>query len=422
MNKKEVLELKRRFKKDECTFTRMCGCYVDADHNKIVNIGETFLNLEEEESNKYLEIAKKVLSGTLGNNLLELEFPLAEEAAGGRQQFLMGLRDSKLKNEELMDAFYDLVIDSYDFVGNYLILIFHDAYDVMTRTSDNNNLDESEEVYEYLLCAICPVALIKPGLGYREDENRIGSRIRDWVVGMPDTGFLFPAFNDRSTDIHSTLFYTKDTKNPHSEFMEAGLGCGTKRTATEKKMTFQAIVEQAVGGDEEENANEFNQLQEGLSEIVEAHDAMDDNEEKEPLVLTTSDVSSILSNSNIDEDQAKFIEKSYEEEFREQPPVADDLLDAKALEAGASRKEKQDLMTQVQVLTEQLEDYKAITKDVDSSEEVSGDDVKTYDVILRVKPEKVNQIKSETINGQKCLVIPMEENEHAAVNGVNTTV
>ncbi|MDD6216501.1 MAG: DUF4317 domain-containing protein [Roseburia sp.] len=422
MNKKEVLELKRRFKKDECTFTRMCGCYVDADHNKIVNIGETFLNLEEEESNKYLEIAKKVLSGTLGNNLLELEFPLAEEAAGGRQQFLMGLRDSKLKNEELMDAFYDLVIDSYDFVGNYLILIFHDAYDVMTRTSDNNNLDESEEVYEYLLCAICPVALSKPGLGYREDENRIGSRIRDWVVGMPDTGFLFPAFNDRSTDIHSTLFYTKDTKNPHSEFMEAGLGCGTKRTATEKKMTFQAIVEQAVGGDEEENANVFYQLQEGLSEIVEAHNAMDDNEEKEPLILTTSDVSSILSNSNIDEDQAKFIEKSYEEEFREQPPVADDLLDAKALEAGASRKEKQDLMTQVQVLTEQLEDYKAITKDVDSSEEVSGDDVKTYDVILRVKPEKVNQIKSETINGQRCLVIPMEENEHAAVNGVNTTV
>lgn len=422
MNKKEVLELKRRFKKDECTFTRMCGCYVDADHNKIVNIGETFLNLEEEESNKYLEIAKKVLSGTLGNNLLELEFPLAEEAAGGRQQFLMGLRDSKLKNEELMDAFYDLVIDSYDFVGNYLILIFHDAYDVMTRTSDNNNLDESEEVYEYLLCAICPVALSKPGLGYREDENRIGSRIRDWVVGMPDTGFLFPAFNDRSTDIHSTLFYTKDTKNPHSEFMEAGLGCGTKRTATEKRMTFQAIVEQAVGGDEEENANVFYQLQEGLSEIVEAHDAMDDNEEKEPLILTTSDVSSILSNSNIDEEQAKFIEKSYEEEFCEQPPVADDLLDAKALEAGASRKEKQELMTQVQVLTEQLEDYKAITKDVDSSEEVSGDDVKTYDVILRVKPEKVNQIKSETINGQKCLVIPMEENEHAAVNGVNTTV
>ena len=140
-----------------------------------------------------------MLSGTIGNNLLELEFPLAEEAAGGRQQFLMGLRESRLKNDDLMDTFYDMIIDSYDYVGNYLILIFHDAYDVMTKTSDNDKLDESEEVYEYLLCAICPVNLTKPGLGYREDENRIGPRIRDWVVGAPDTGFVFPAFTDRST-------------------------------------------------------------------------------------------------------------------------------------------------------------------------------------------------------------------------------
>ena len=159
MNKKDILEIKRRFKKEACTFTRMCGCYVDADRNKITKIGETFLNLEDEEFYKYLEIAKKVLSGTIGNNLLELEFPLAEEAAGGRQQFLMGLRESRLKNDDLMDTFYDMIIDSYDYVGNYLILIFHDAYDVMTKTSDNDKLDESEEVYEYLLCAICPVNL-----------------------------------------------------------------------------------------------------------------------------------------------------------------------------------------------------------------------------------------------------------------------
>ena len=231
MNKKDILELKRRFKKDACTFTRLCGCYVDADRNKVTTFGETFLNLEDEEFYKYLEIAKKVMSGTIGNNILELEFPTAEEAPGGRQQFLMGLRESALKSDDLMDTFYDLVIENYSYVGNYLILVFHDAYDVMTKTSDNNKLDESEEVYEYLLCAICPVTLTKPGLGYREDENRI----RDWVVGVPDTGFVFPAFTDRSSDIHSVMFYTRDTKTPHAEFMESGLGCGTKLTATEKK-------------------------------------------------------------------------------------------------------------------------------------------------------------------------------------------
>ena len=212
MNKKDILEIKRRLSKNGCTFTRVCGCYVDADHNKVTKISETFLNLDDEEFYKYLDIAKKVLSGTIGNNLLELEFPLAEEAAGGRQQFLMGLRESKLKNDDLMDAFYDQVIENYDYVGNYLILVFHDVYDVITKTTDNDNLDESEEVYEYLLCAICPVNLTKPGLGYLADDNRIGPRVRDWVVGVPDTGFVFPAFTDRSSDIHSTLFYTRDTR------------------------------------------------------------------------------------------------------------------------------------------------------------------------------------------------------------------
>ena len=127
MNKKDIMELKRRFKKDACTFTRLCGCYVDGERNKITTFGETFLNLEEEEFYKYLEIAKKVLSGTVGNNILNLEFPLEEEGSGGKQQFLMGLRASALKNEELMDAFFDLVIDNYSYAGNYLILVFHDA-------------------------------------------------------------------------------------------------------------------------------------------------------------------------------------------------------------------------------------------------------------------------------------------------------
>ena len=119
-----------------------------------------------------LTLQKRHCPGRLGNNLLELEFPLTEEETGGRQQFLMGLRESKLKNDDLLDTFYDMIIDSYDYVGNYLILIFHDAYDVMTKTSDNDKLDESEEVYEYLLCAICPVTLTNPKLGYCERRKQ----------------------------------------------------------------------------------------------------------------------------------------------------------------------------------------------------------------------------------------------------------
>ena len=141
MNKKEVLELKRRLKKDQATFSRLVGCYVDCNHEKVCKFGGKFLTLEEDEYYKYLEISNKVLSGTLGNNLLNMQFPLEEEEVGGRQQILMALRDSELNDETLLDTYYDLVIDTYDEAGNYLILLYLDSYDVMTRTKDNINVD-----------------------------------------------------------------------------------------------------------------------------------------------------------------------------------------------------------------------------------------------------------------------------------------
>ena len=414
MNKKEVMEIKRRLKKEGCTFTRMCGCYVDAEKNKVVNFGQTFLNLEDEEFYKYLEIAKKVLSGNIGNNLLTLDIPLEEEAAGGRQQFLMGLRESKLKSEELIDRFYDLVIDSYDYAGNYLILIFHDAYDVMTRTTDNNKLDESEEVYEYLLCAICPVSLSKPGLGYRADENRIGPRIRDWVVGAPHTGFVFPAFNDRTTDIHSLLFYTRDTKEPHSEFMENGLGCGSKRTATEQKNLFSHIVKHALGDDDENSNDVLLDLQQKMSDYMEEQDVLFD--EETGVILEGEELGKLMSDTGISDDAASSIKEAYTENFSNQMPEVAHLIDQKTLEANARVREEEALRAEVEELKQQVALHHA-----DNADD-ADDTIKTYDVILRVKPEKVAQIKSQMIDGQKCLVIPMDENEHAAVNGVNTTV
>ena len=414
MNKKEVMEIKRRLKKEGCTFTRMCGCYVDAEKNKVVNFGQTFLNLEDEEFYKYLEIAKKVLSGNIGNNLLTLDIPLEEEAAGGRQQFLLGLRESKLKSEELIDRFYDLVIDSYDYAGNYLILIFHDAYDVMTRTTDNNKLDESEEVYEYLLCAICPVSLSKPGLGYRADENRIGPRIRDWVVGAPDTGFVFPAFNDRTTDIHSLLFYTRDTKEPHSEFMENGLGCGSKRTATEQKNLFSHIVKHALGDDDENSNDVLLDLQQKMSDYMEEQDVLFD--EETGVILEGEELEKLMSDTGISDDAASSIKEAYTEKFSNQMPEVAHLIDQKTLEANARVREEEALRAEVEELKQQVAMHHA-----DNADD-TDDTIKTYDVILRVKPEKVPQIKSQMIDGQKCLVIPMDENEHAAVNGVNTTV
>lgn len=428
MNKKEVLELKRRFKKEAATFTRVCGCYVDGNHNKVCKFGNTFLNLEEDEFYKYLEIANKALSGTIGNNLLELKFPIEEEEVGGRQHILMALRASKLEDENLLDTFYDLVIDTYDHAGNYLIVLFHDAYDVMGRTSDNNNLDESEEVYEYLICAICPVDLSKPGLGFLEEEHRIGPRVRDWVVGAVDTAFLFPAFNDRSTDIHSTLFYTKNTKEPHSEFMANGLGCGIERTATEQKMAFHSIVRNVLGAEDEHTDDVLLDLQQNLSDMIDEYAETHDDDE-DVFLLDKEVVTKLLADSEISEEKAAKIEKSVDEAFGEKPPAAENVIDSKALVQNELRVEKMALEDQVGTLTVQLNEKDEALAErtsqlIEKQEEIDNyiAETKTYDVVLRVKPEKASQIKSQVINGQKCLVIPMNEDEHATINGVNTTV
>ena len=415
MTKKDILELKKRLSKTDCTITKMCGCYVDANRNKVVKLSETFLNLEDDEFYKYLDIARKCLSGTVGNNLLQLEYALSEEEPGGKQQFLMGLRASELKNEELLDVFYDQIIEHYEFPGNYLILIFRDAYDVVTKTTDNLKLDESEEVYEYLLCAICPVCLSKPGLGYRENENRIGARIRDWVVGAPDVGFLFPAFSDRSTDIHSLIYYVKDPKDSHPDFIEDVLGCGPKQTATEQKQVFHSIVKRALGPGEDDNEELLLQIQESLQGKITSEEELP-MEDAVPTLLTEEVIEEVLTENGIIGDAAKQIQEEVQKEFSQNPPEVQNLIDEKALEKNAKIKEEETLRLQVQELQKEL--IQKSFSDQDEYDEPS----KRYDVILRVKPEKASQIKSEIIGGQKCLIIPMEENEHINLNGINTQV
>lgn len=379
MNKKEILEIKKRLKKEGCTFTRMCGCYVDSSHNRVTRLGKTFLNLDEEEFFKYLELAKKVLSGTIGNNLLELEFPLSEEEQGGRQQFLLGLRESRLKNEDLLERFYDLVIDNYHYAGNYLILIFHDAYDVPLKTKDHQKLDESEEIYEYLLCAICPVTLSKPGLGYLEESNEIGLRLRDWIVGAPDTGFVFPAFTERSTDIHAALFYTKNTREPPVEFMEGVLGCNEKMTASEQKEVFRSILEDALG--EENHYDTIKEIHDRIHEkIAENTASSPKNEEPEPIELSKTTIRELLNESGISEEKVTMAEHEYDKKVGDAKLYAENVVDQRKFE------------------------------------------VKTYDVVLHVKPEKASQIKAQIIDGQKCLIIPMDANENVNVNGIHTTV
>lgn len=434
LRNKDILELKRRFKKESCTFTKMCGCYVDSNKNKVVELSETFLNLDDEEFYKYLEIAKKTLSGTIGNNLLELKFDEKEKETGGKQKYLLGLRESGLKNPELLSHLYDMIIENYDYVGNYLILIFHDAYDVITKTNDDLKIDESEEVFQYLLCAICPVNLSKPGLGYREDQKRIGVRIQDWVVGVPDVGFLFPSFVERSSDIHTLTYYVRDAKDSHKDFIEAALGCGAKRTATEEQNTFSSIVKTAIAPIIEKSDEVLLEIQENLNNLVEEHEAaMEDLiiVEPEEFTLNTEIIKEVLAKSDIPDATVTAIQEHFTEEFNDKPPVIKNLVNEKEIEKNNKIKKEIKLLEEVSSLKQELKDTKQ--ENLEKAEQIETlvsmetplDEEKAKDwaeVFLRMKPDKAQKVKAQTIDGQKYLLIPMEDDEHINLNGVATSI
>ena len=423
IKKKDILELKKRFKKDHCTFTKVCGCYVNGEKNTILKFRETFLNLDEDDYFKYLEIAKKVLSGTVGNNILELNFEANEEFKSEAQTSLLTLRNTQLKDDTVLDEFYQSIINNYDYTGNYLILLFHDAYDVITKTKDNQKIDESEEVYEYVLCAICPVSLSAPGLRYFEEENEIKSRIRDWVVNPPVNGFVFPAFIDRSSDVNSVMYYTKNAKDTHPELMENVLGCPSKQTATIQKEAFQSIIKDSFGADEKKAEKIFMDVQENLNAMVEEYNEMYDDTDCEPISLKDTDIQNLLIDSGIPQEISNDIEKSYVEIFGDDIPLAENLIDAKILKANEQRRKEEDLKKQVKMLETKLEEVqKEFAISNESEETIENDDTSEYDVVLQVKPEKVSQIKSQIIDGQKYLVIPINDDEHTKVNDLDDLI
>lgn len=400
MDKKSINELRRRLKKDGCTFTKICGCYIDDNKNKVTNLDEIFLNLEDEEYFKYLEIAKKVLSTNVGNNILELNFPLEEEKPGGHQQFLLGLKKSGLKDQGLLDTFYDMVIEKYNSLGNYLILLFHDVYDVMTKTTDNNKLDESEEVYEYIICAICPMVLSKPGLGYNKDKNKISTLNREWFVGMPETGFVFPAFIDRSSDIHSVLMYTADSKNVHTEMIEDILGCREKLTYAQQQDVLTDMVLEVTGED---------MVKDVMDTVnIELAHVSDENPES---YVSKEHIKSALEHAGIAENKAVNIGDQYMSSINtEEVPLIGDIVPNKAQKIVKDNNEKELLKEEIKDLNRKIA---SIEETNDNNEQLTVDE---GEIIITVNSEKKELIRRENIDGVNCVVIPVLESDHVKIN------
>lgn len=372
MNKKEISEIKKQFTPANCAITRICGCYVDGEKNKKTKLKEAFLSLSEEEAFKYFEIFRKTLSGTIGKNLINMEFPLEQEKEGGAQEFLLRLRESKLQDDALVDEFYDRVIDSYDYGENYYIILIHAVYDIPGKSSDGLEMfDASDEIYDHILCSICPVKLSKAGLCYNAETNHIEDRIRDWLVEMPDLGFLFPVFNDRSTDIHGILYYSKNAEQLRSTFVDQLFGCEVPLSAGGQRDTFNTLVEETLGDDCAYDT--VMNIHEKLNEWVESQ-----KDSPDPAILTKPEVKRLFEECGVEEEKLEDFDARYE----------------------ATAGEDASLMAANITNTRRME-------------------IKTPDVVIHVDPDRAELVETRVIDGRRCLVIPMEDN--VEINGIRVT-
>lgn len=295
MTKKEILEIKKQFTPENVSISKIYGCYVDAEKNIKTRMKEAFLSLSEEECFKYYEIFKKNLSGTIGKNLINLEFPMEQEKEGGTQEFLLKLRNSGLKDDPLITEFFEKIIESYKTTESYYIILVHAVYDIPGKSSEGSTMfDTSDEIYNHILCSICPVKLSKAGLGYNAENNNIEDIQGDWLVSMPAHGFLFPAFNDRSADIHNLLFYTKKPDDLQEGFVNDFLGCQPPSSAAKQAKVFQAAMKEALGTDC--NLEHVMNFQEKFSEWEDGH-----REENE---ISKDELGRILEESGATEEQA----------------------------------------------------------------------------------------------------------------------
>ena len=373
MNDKEIGEIRRHLRRDRSNITKIYGCFVNDNREIITEFSQSTGMMPENEGDKYFALFKRVLSGSVGKNLIDLSFKTSQVAQGAPEhKLLMDLRECKLSDDELLHGFFQKIIDTVALEGNYLILIGCDSYDVPFKGKDDiSDADKSEEVYTYLICAICPVKQTKANLHYVPEEKLFHDGAMNQPVSAPALGFLFPAFDNRSTNIYNALYYTHDIKVSQDALIEAIFNTPVPMPAAEQKKCFEALLTTALG--EDCNLDVVQTVHDQLCERIELHK---EAKVAEPLLIAKADVKETLASCGVSEEHLAKWSVDYDETFGFEADLhPKNIIDTKRFE------------------------------------------VKTPDVSIKVDPTRSDLIETRTIGGVKYIMICADEN--VEVNGVS---
>ncbi len=374
MIEKEVKELRRRFRYDKSNISCVRGCFVNEKGEIVTQFRQSFAAAPMEETEAIFAILKKTLSGTLGTNLLNMEFSTKQVLEGEEHALLMSLRDSHLEDEDAVNALFQHITGSLSMDGNYVILLAYEDCDIFSYRADGEKEEDSSEVYSYFLCSICPIKASRPALSFHAYDNSFHTLAADSILTAPQVGFLFPAFDNRRANIHAALYYTHDITNNHEELIDELFKMTPPAPAAEQKEAFRTCLSEAVA-----DACDFEvvkSIHEQISDMVAVHK---ETKQEEPLTMSRRVLEAVLSESGVDEEHVEVFSEKISEAFGEDAEVCPQNI----------------------VNTKQFE-------------------LKLPDISIKVNPERKDLITTQVINGTKYILINAAEG--VEVNGVPISI
>lgn len=374
MNEKETGEIRRRIKLGKCAVNYIYGCFVNEKKEVVSTFRQSLGLMDNDDADNLLSIIRKTLSGTLGKNLIDLPYKNQQVVNSDEHRLMSALRTQAPESEEAINIFFNATASTLAMGNNYLILLIQDSYDVPQYGSDESRIEDSSSVYNYCLCAVCPVKQSKQALGFVAHENAFKTLAANQLISPPEIGFLFPTFDDRTANIYDILYYTRNTADNHPEFIENILRTEVPMPAEEQKEVFNSIIEETLC--EDCNLEVAVNVRDVLCEQIEEHRQQKD---EDPPVITKRSVSNILTNCRVNEERVKSFEDKFDESFGENA----------------------ELSPQNFVNTKELS-------------------VSTPDVSIKINSDRSDLLETRVIDGKKYIMIRAESN--VEVNGITVKI
>ena len=372
MNEKEIGEIRRRVRRERSNMTAIYGCFVNEQKEIVTEYRQSVAMMSENQAERYFGLMKRTLSGTLGKNLVDITFRTAQVASSPEHQLLMELRKSGLKEDALREQLYKKIIESLPMEEAYLILLGCDSYDVPFKSKDDTNQpDASGEVYTYILCAVCPVKQTKPTLHYVPEDKEFHDGNITQVAQAPAVGFLFPAFDNRATNIYNALLYTRNVSQDYQSLIDSLFNVQAPKPAAEQKKSFEALLSATL--EEECSLEVVQSVHDQLRQSIEMHK---ESKVAEPLLVNKDLVKDALTECGISEDKIAKFSLDYDETFGFEAELhPKNIIDNKKFE------------------------------------------IHTPDVSIKVDPTRADLIETRVIGGVKYILICADED--VEVNGVS---